>query len=69
MNLSLRNTVGNAWPTLAIMLGASVWGMVWYPLRMLHALGVTGTAASALTSGAGCLFVLLVRRSAIRTTS
>ena len=29
MNLSLRNTVGNAWPTLAIMLGASVWGMVW----------------------------------------
>ena len=67
MNLSLRNAVGNAWPTLAIMLGASVWGMVWYPLRMLHALGVTGTAASALTSGAGCLFVLLVRRSAIKT--
>ena len=67
MNLPLRNTLGHAWPTLAIMLGASVWGMVWYPLRMLHALGVTGTAASALTSGAGCLFVLLVRRSAIRT--
>jgi drug/metabolite transporter (DMT)-like permease len=56
-----------AWPTLAIMLGASVWGMVWYPLRMLAALGVTGTAASALTSGAGCLFVLLVRRRAIAT--
>jgi drug/metabolite transporter (DMT)-like permease len=63
MNVSLRN----AWPTLAIMMGASVWGMVWYPLRMLNALGVTGTAASALTSGAGCLFVLLVRRSAIKT--
>ena len=63
MNLSLRH----AWPTLAIMMGASVWGMVWYPLRMLNALGVTGTAASALTSGAGCLFVLVVRRGAIRT--
>jgi drug/metabolite transporter (DMT)-like permease len=49
------------------MTGASVWGLVWYPLRMLAALGVTGTAASALTSGAGCLFVLLVRRSAIAT--
>jgi hypothetical protein len=22
----------NGWPTLAIMLGASVWGMIWYPL-------------------------------------
>ncbi|MBV8629225.1 MAG: DMT family transporter, partial [Paraburkholderia sp.] len=49
------------------MMGASVWGLVWYPLRMLAALGVTGTAASALTSGAGCLFVLLVRRRAIAT--
>jgi drug/metabolite transporter (DMT)-like permease len=57
----------NGWPTLAIMLGASVWGMIWYPLRMLNALGVTGTAASALTSGAGCLFVLLVRHRALRT--
>jgi len=63
MNLSLRN----AWPTLAIMMGASVWGVVWFPLRLLHALGVTGTAASALTSGVGCLFVLLARRNALKT--
>lgn len=54
-----------SWPTLAIMLGASVWGMVWYPLRMLAAQGVTGTAASAATSAAGCLFVLVLRRRAI----
>ncbi|RDK02533.1 DMT family transporter [Paraburkholderia lacunae] len=63
----MTNWLRNGWPTLAIMLGASVWGMIWYPLRMLSALGVTGTAASALTSGAGCLFVLLVRRSALKT--
>jgi drug/metabolite transporter (DMT)-like permease len=44
-----------------------VWGVIWYPLRVLASLGVTGTAASALTSAAGCLFVLLVRRRAIRT--
>ncbi len=54
-----------SWPTLAIMLGASVWGMVWYPLRTLASLGVTGTAASAATSAAGCLFVLVLRRRAI----
>jgi drug/metabolite transporter (DMT)-like permease len=67
MNNSMNNWIRTSWPTLAIMLGASVWGMIWYPLRMLAALGVTGTAASALTSGAGCLFVLLVRHRAIRT--
>ena len=61
----MNNWIRTSWPTLAIMLGASVWGMIWYPLRMLAALGVTGTAASALTSGAGCLFVLLVRYRAI----
>src|ERR1700754_1549066 len=54
-------------PTLAILIGASVWGVVWYPLRTLAALGVTGIAASALTSGAGCLFVLLVRYRALKT--
>jgi drug/metabolite transporter (DMT)-like permease len=61
--------LNGAWPTLAIMLGASVWGFVWYPMRMLAALGLSGTAASAATSGAACLFVLLVRRSAIRSIS
>ncbi|CAG4886614.1 DMT family transporter [Paraburkholderia gardini] len=67
MNSGLRNSWSTGWPTLAIMLGASVWGLIWYPLRMLAALGVSGTAASALTSGAGCLFVLLLRRRAIAT--
>jgi drug/metabolite transporter (DMT)-like permease len=59
----------NSGPTLAIMLGASVWGVAWYPLRALAALGVTGTAASALTSAAACLFVLVVRRRAVATLS
>ncbi|CAG9262104.1 Permeases of the drug/metabolite transporter (DMT) superfamily [Paraburkholderia unamae] len=56
-----------AWPTLAIMVGASVWGFVWYPLRMLAAFGLTGTAASAATSAAGCLFVLVLRWRSLAT--
>ena len=63
----MTNWIRTSWPTLAILMGASVWGLIWYPLRMLAALGVTGTAASALTSGAACLFVLLLRYRAIRT--
>ncbi len=63
----MNNGLRSGWPTLAIMFGASVWGMVWYPLRMLAALGITGTAASAATSAAGCLLVLTARREAIAT--
>jgi len=59
----------DALPTLAIMLGASVWGVVWYPMRMLASMGLTGTVASAATSGAACLCVLLLRRRAISTIS
>jgi drug/metabolite transporter (DMT)-like permease len=55
------------WPTLAILIGASVWGVIWYPLRTLASFGLTGTAAGAATSAAGCLFVLLLRRRSIST--
>ncbi len=63
MNASLKS----GWPTLAIMIGASVWGVIWYPLRTLASLGLTGTAAGAATSAAGCLFVLLLRHRSIAT--
>jgi drug/metabolite transporter (DMT)-like permease len=65
----MKHRFNEALPTLAIMIGASVWGLVWYPMRMLAAMGLTGTAASATTSGAACLFVLLLKRRSIRTIS
>jgi drug/metabolite transporter (DMT)-like permease len=65
----MKHRFNDALPTLAIMIGASVWGLVWYPMRMLAAMGLTGTAASATTSGAACLFVLLLKRRSIRTIS
>jgi drug/metabolite transporter (DMT)-like permease len=55
------------WPMLSILFGASVWGVVWYPLRMLAALGLSGTMASALTSATACVFVLAARRRSIAT--
>ncbi len=44
-------------PALAILLGASVWGVIWYPLRLLAALGISGTLVGALVSLATCLFL------------
>ncbi|GAB7536762.1 DMT family transporter [Burkholderia sp. 3C] len=56
-----------ALPTLAILVGASVWGLIWYPLRIVAGLGLTGTAASALTSLCACGFVVIWRRRSLRT--
>ncbi|MEI7293499.1 DMT family transporter [Paraburkholderia tropica] len=64
--LTARN-LKSGWPTLAIMIGASVWGVIWFPLRTLASFGLTGTAAGAATSAAACLFVLLLRRRSIST--
>lgn len=64
---STARSLKSGWPTLAIMIGASVWGVIWFPLRTLASFGLTGTAAGAATSAAGCLFVLLLRRRSIAT--
>ncbi|KAF1027756.1 MAG: hypothetical protein GAK40_01025 [Burkholderia plantarii] len=55
------------WPTLSILVGASVWGLIWYPLRVLASLGVTGTVASALTSAAALGFVIVLRWRSLAT--
>ncbi|HDR9053108.1 TPA: DMT family transporter [Burkholderia vietnamiensis] len=63
----MNNAVRGSLPTLAILIGASVWGLIWYPLRILASLGLTGTLASALTSAVAFLFVIVVRRRTIAT--
>ncbi|AOJ25178.1 MULTISPECIES: DMT family transporter [Burkholderia] len=63
----MNNAVRGSLPTLAILIGASVWGLIWYPLRILASLGVTGTLASALTSLVAFLFVVVARRRTIAT--
>ncbi|WP_321805428.1 DMT family transporter [Burkholderia sp. BCC1993] len=63
----MNNAVRGSLPTLAILIGASVWGLIWYPLRILASLGLTGTLASALTSAVAFLFVVVVRHHTIAT--
>ncbi|KAB0635333.1 DMT family transporter [Burkholderia latens] len=63
----MNNAVRGSLPTLAILVGASVWGLIWYPLRILASLGLTGTLASALTSAVAFVFVIVVRHRTIAT--
>jgi drug/metabolite transporter (DMT)-like permease len=38
-------------PVASLLVGASLWGVVWYPYRLLGAAGMDGAWASALTYG------------------
>ncbi len=38
-------------PVASLLVGASLWGVVWYPYRLLGAAGLDGAWASALTYG------------------
>ncbi|HNQ03932.1 MAG TPA: DMT family transporter [Thiobacillaceae bacterium] len=37
----------------SLLLAASIWGLVWYPFRLLEAAGLSGSLASLLTYGLG----------------
>ena len=48
---------------LSLILAATVWGLVWYPYRLLEQVGVTGSLASLLTYliGIPVLLILVVK--------
>jgi drug/metabolite transporter (DMT)-like permease len=40
--MSLRDVHSTAFPAIAILIGASLWGVIWYPMRLLEAQGLSG---------------------------
>ena len=45
---------------VSLLTGALVWGLMWYPYRVLDGLGVSGVLATFLTYGVALLFGLMV---------
>lgn len=52
--------------SLSILLGASVWGIAWYPYRVLAGWGIGGMSAAALVSAMAALFAFLAFRHHLR---
>lgn len=48
---------------MSLLLAASIWGLVWYPYRVLEAAGLPGSMASFLTYGLGVLPLVFWARS------
>lgn len=53
-------------PVIGLMVGASVWGIVWYPYRVLEAQGMSGIEASILTYIAALFWGGLLWRKQLR---
>lgn len=46
----------------SLLLAAAIWGLIWYPFRLLETAGISGSVASLLTYGLGLLPLLLLAR-------
>ncbi|HZY15911.1 MAG TPA: EamA family transporter, partial [Ramlibacter sp.] len=57
---------GAAGPVLALMTNAFVWGLAWWPFRLLQQQGVHPLWATALVFCACLVALLLVRGAALR---
>ncbi|WP_374626903.1 DMT family transporter [Pandoraea sp.] len=54
-------------PALAILMGSSVWGLAWYPYRVLAEWGVTAVAAQICTASVALLLLTVVYRRSLGT--
>jgi drug/metabolite transporter (DMT)-like permease len=57
----------SAFPIAALLVGASIWGLLWYPYRLLEQAGVSGPAATVITYLVALLLGLAVFRDKLRT--
>ena len=52
-------------PAISLLAGATVWGLFWYPYRVLALLGMSGWMSLTLSYGAALVFGLIFFRSSI----
>ncbi len=53
-------------PIVALLLGASIWGLIWYPYRLLDGAGIGGEYATTITYFFALILGLLVFRRNVR---
>lgn len=55
-------------PVIALLTGATVWGLIWYPYRVLAAAGVSGAVSTTLTYAGAFVLALVVLRPRVRVS-
>lgn len=65
--LRANRALRSAAPALSILLGSSVWGIAWYPYRLLGAWGISALVAQTLAACMAAVFLAVVYRKAFAT--
>lgn len=53
-------------PTLSLVTAATIWGLIWYPYRLIEDAGIDGVTASMITYAIAFAFGLVVLRRELR---
>jgi drug/metabolite transporter (DMT)-like permease len=61
-----RQSEQNALPVVALLVGATIWGLLWYPYRVLDEAGIIGPAATTITYIVALLLGLLAFRNKLQ---
>ena len=58
----------NIYPRIALLIGAVIWGLLWYPYRLLEQVDINGPNAATITYLIALLLGLMVFRKSLRTS-
>lgn len=66
--LTSRRPSSRLLPSIALLAGAVIWGLIWYPYRVIEAAGMGGVTATFITYGLAFLFGLIPLWPVLRRT-
>ena len=58
----------NVFPVAALLIGAAIWGLLWYPYRLLEQDGVSGQISTAITYSIALSLGLVLFRKSVQTS-
>ncbi|TFH12434.1 MAG: DMT family transporter [Nitrosomonadales bacterium] len=58
----------NAFPRVALLIGAVIWGLLWYPYRLLEHVDINGPTAAAITYLIALLLGLILFKRSLRVS-
>jgi len=61
----MNKTKQNDFPVAALLIGASIWGLLWYPYRLLEQARISGAIATSVTYAIALLLGLVIFRKSL----